>query len=175
MVSHFQLTWVWAAAGASVPTPSYALSAAALVQPHGDTRPGADPTGTEQGLFVFFGLASFSGRSVCPSSPQVYSCKTCTWKYLVEGEQKRQWWLFWQQPVKTKLIKFTLLICKCFIISVQGRFSVRERLGLCPHVSALTILVNCKENCFSCVFHSTDILLLPLNSLVKEFIDIFIN
>lgn len=43
--------------------------------------------------------------------------------------------------MKTKLIKFTLLICNCFIISIQGRLSVRERLGLCPHDSALIQLI----------------------------------
>lgn len=67
---------MWAAAGMSVPTPSYTLSAVVLVQPCGDMRPGADPTGTEQVSFLFWGLASFSGRSVCvPVHPKCTAIK----------------------------------------------------------------------------------------------------
>ena len=50
---------MWAAAGMSVPTPSYTLSAVVLVQPRSDMHPGADPTGTERVLFLFVGWLHF--------------------------------------------------------------------------------------------------------------------
>lgn len=71
-VSHFQLTGVWAAAASSAPTPSYALSAPGLLQPRGDMRPGADPTGTEWVLCLFLGWLPFqSDQRVSQFTPSV--------------------------------------------------------------------------------------------------------